>query len=79
MANLPDLLRQAQILILKILNVFLWLIFSPSLNSTKFPYSWTDTNEEILGIGDIIKTHKDVREPGKSALVLSADVDFGLG
>jgi len=26
MANLPDLLRQAQILILKILNVSLWLI-----------------------------------------------------
>jgi hypothetical protein len=37
------------------------------------------SNEEILMIRDIVKAHKDVRKPGKSALVLPADVDFGLG
>ncbi len=37
------------------------------------------SNEEILGISDIIRAHKDVRKPGKSALIVPADVDFGLG
>lgn len=30
-------------------------------------------------IADIVRDHKEVRKPGKSALVLPADVDFGLG
>jgi hypothetical protein len=51
---------QAQILILKILNVFLWLKFSPSLNLNKnehfskasvFVEYWRVLNEVILGFG----------------------------
>ncbi len=37
------------------------------------------SNEEILGISDIIRAHRDVRKPGKSALIVPEDVDFGLG
>ncbi len=37
------------------------------------------SNEEILRTRDTVKAHKDVRKPGKSALVFPADVDFGLG
>jgi len=35
MALFARFLRQAQILILEIFNIFLWLKFSPSLNSNK--------------------------------------------
>jgi len=37
------------------------------------------SNEEILRIRDIVRDSKNVRKPGKSALVFPADVDFGLG
>ncbi len=37
------------------------------------------SNEEILRIRAIVRGSKNVRKPGKSALVFPADVDFGLG
>jgi len=37
-------LRWAKILILGILNVCLWLKFSPALNSKKLSYLWTGTS-----------------------------------
>ena len=37
------------------------------------------SNEEILMIRDIVEAHKDVRKPGKNALVFPSDLDYGLG
>jgi hypothetical protein len=46
MPPFAQFLRQAQILILKILNVFLWLKFSPSLN-IKYGFNWAGKIERF--------------------------------
>ena len=47
----PQSLRQAQILILEILNVFLWLKFSPSLILQEISHSRTASYYSIILIG----------------------------
>ena len=44
MANFRNIGVELRILIVKILNVFLWLKFSPALILQKFFHLWTDTN-----------------------------------
>ncbi len=44
MANFHNIGVGLRILILKILNVFLWLKFSPALTLQKFSHPWTDTS-----------------------------------
>ncbi len=50
-----QLLCQAQILILKILRVFLWLKFSPSLNLNKIEHFSKVSFFMIVGIYIIVK------------------------
>jgi len=49
MANFRNICVGLRILILKVLNVFLWLKFSPALILQKFTHFWMDTNKENHG------------------------------
>jgi hypothetical protein len=48
MSPFAQSLRQAQILILEILNVFLWLKFSPSLTLNKIEHFETVSSDRVL-------------------------------
>jgi len=53
-------LRQAQILIIEISNIFLWLKFLPSLNLNKIEHSAKVSNEKIFNQIFLLSSRRDL-------------------